>query len=92
MQWTIGPVYYSALAVAEALGSSNKSQVLDLQANDGNIYTPAYGIYEDGVPTRVALFNYITDETGGSDYTASISVSPVGSDDTGSTPSSVFVK
>jgi hypothetical protein len=78
--------------MAEALGSSNKSQVLDLGANDESIYTPAYGIYEDGVPTRVALFNYISDESGASDYTASITVSSVGSDDTGSTPTSVFVK
>jgi hypothetical protein len=91
-EWTIGPLYYSALAMAEALGSSNKSQVLDLHANNESIYTPAYGIYEGGVATRVALFNYISDDSGASDYTASITVSSVGSDDTGSTPTSVFVK
>ncbi|KAK0445633.1 glycoside hydrolase family 79 protein [Desarmillaria tabescens] len=72
-QWTIGPIYYSALVIAEALGSSESgSQIADLNANDGNIYTPAYAIYESGNPVRVALFNYITDPSGASNYTASI--------------------
>ncbi|EIN05065.1 hypothetical protein PUNSTDRAFT_107355 [Punctularia strigosozonata HHB-11173 SS5] len=70
--WLVGPIYYSALATAEALGSSNKSQVLDLHANNGSIYTPAYGIYEDGTPQRLALFNFITDPSGVSDYTAMV--------------------
>jgi hypothetical protein len=74
--------------MAETLGSSNLSQVIDLQANDGNIYTPGYAIYEKGDVTRVALFNYITDPSGASDYTANISIS--GSSD--ATPSSVQVK
>ncbi|KAJ3829651.1 glycoside hydrolase family 79 protein [Lentinula raphanica] len=71
-QWTIGPVFYSTLAMAETIGPSNQSQVLDLGANNNNIYTPAYAVYENGTPVRVALFNYITDPSGGSDYTASI--------------------
>jgi len=73
-QWTVGPVYYSALAMAETLGSSNASQVLDADANNASIYTPAYVISERGSPTRVALFNYITDPLGASDYTADINV------------------
>jgi hypothetical protein len=73
-QWTIGPIYYSVLAMAETLGSSNVSQVLDLNANNASIYTPAYVIAERGSPTRVALFNYITDPSGASDYTANIVV------------------
>ncbi|KIY63991.1 glycoside hydrolase family 79 protein [Cylindrobasidium torrendii FP15055 ss-10] len=73
-QWTVGPIYYSALAMTEALGRGNNAQVLDLNANDGNEFTPAYAIFEDGEPTRVALFNYLTDPSGGSTYTASIAV------------------
>ncbi|EGO20268.1 glycoside hydrolase family 79 protein [Serpula lacrymans var. lacrymans S7.9] len=74
-QWTIGPIYYSALVMAEVLGSSNASQVVDLQANGNNEFTPGYAIYEHGQPMRVALFNYVSDPTGASDYTASISIS-----------------
>ncbi|KAF9228223.1 glycoside hydrolase family 79 protein [Gyrodon lividus] len=84
-QWTIGPVYYSALFVAEALGSSNQSQVLDLQMNDGNEFTPGYAIYENGQPMRVALINFVDDASGASDYTASISI-------TGTAPAQVKVK
>lgn len=80
-----GPVYYSALVVAEALGSSNIAQVLDLQANDGNDYTPGYAIYENGQPVRVALTNFVTDPDGDSDYTASISIG-------GTVPAQVQVK
>ncbi|KAF9234870.1 glycoside hydrolase family 79 protein [Melanogaster broomeanus] len=84
-QWTVGPVYYSALFVAEALGPSNRSQVLDLQMNDGNEYTPGYAIYENGQPMRVALVNFVDDSSGASDYTASISIS-------GAVPAQVKVK
>jgi len=83
-KWTISPLYYATLAVAETLGSSNVSRVLDLQANNDSIYTPAYAIYENGAPTRVALFNYITDPSGGSTYQATIQVPAA--------PSSVQVK
>lgn len=62
------------MIMAEVLGTSNKSRVLDLFANDNNMFTPAYAIYEDGKPTRVALFNFMTDPTGENDYTASISI------------------
>ncbi|TFK29184.1 hypothetical protein FA15DRAFT_610933 [Coprinopsis marcescibilis] len=74
LQWTIGPIYYSALIMAEALGPSGGAQVLDLNANNGDIYTPAYGIYEDGNPVRVMLFNFITDPSGANDLTVSISI------------------
>ncbi|KAG1777941.1 glycoside hydrolase family 79 protein [Suillus placidus] len=84
-QWTIGPAYYSALVVAEALGSSNTAQVLDLQANGGNDYTPGYAIYENGQPVRIALTNFITDPSGNNDYTASISIG-------GTVPAQVKVK
>ena len=72
-QWTIGPIYYSALVVAETFGSSNQSRVLDLFANNADVDTPAYAIYENGAPTRVALLNYMTDPSGASDYTVNLS-------------------
>ncbi|KAK0192626.1 hypothetical protein F5146DRAFT_1136454 [Armillaria mellea] len=91
-QWTVGPIYYSALIMAEALGSSNASQVLDIGANGGNIYTPGYAIYEQGTPVRLALFNFITDSSGAHDYYATFAV---GGGDTGQgngTPAQVKVK
>ncbi|KAJ7607419.1 glycoside hydrolase family 79 protein [Roridomyces roridus] len=90
-QWTIGPIFYSALVMAEAIGPSNTTQVLDLQVNGNNEFTPGYAIYENGDPARVALFNYVTDPSGASDVTAVISVAqPNGGGS--STPSSVQVK
>jgi hypothetical protein len=67
------------------LGSSNVAQVLDLQANGANDYTPGYAIYENGQPVRVALTNFITDQSGNNDYTASISIG-------GTVPAQVKVK
>ncbi len=85
-QWTVGPIFYAAVAVAETFGSSNASQIIDLQANAVNIFTPGYAIYENGNLARVALFNYVTDPTGASTYTASISITG------GTVPSQVSVK
>lgn len=85
-QWTVGPVFYAAVIVAEAFGPSNTSQIVDLQANGDNIYTPAYAIYEGGSLARVALFNYVTDPSGASDYTVDVGV--VG----GAVPAEVSVK
>lgn len=89
-QWTIGPIYYVALIMAEVLGPSNKSQVLDLKANSDNIYTPAYAIYEDGNPVRVALFNFVTDQSGASTLNVGISVGNGHGGD--ATPGEVHVK
>jgi hypothetical protein len=69
-----GLIYYSALVVAEALGSSNIAQVPDLQANDGNDCTPGYAIYENGQSVCAALANFTTEPSGNSDYTANISI------------------
>jgi len=91
-QWTIGPIYFSTLIVAEALGSSNTAQVLDLNANGDNIYTPAYAIYEQGTVARVALFNYMTDPSGANTYTASISIGGGQTGQPNGTPPSVRVK
>lgn len=84
-QWTIGPVYYSALVMAEALGSSNASQVLDLLPNNANVFTPAYAIYDRGNLARILLFNYVTDPSGASDLTVQLNLGGVG-------PSQVQVK
>jgi hypothetical protein len=77
---------YTALVTAEAFGLSNKSQVVDLGVNNNNKYSPGYGIYEDGVPQRVVLFNFLTDPSGNSNYTAQISIAGQ------SVPSTVTVK
>ncbi|PPQ83810.1 hypothetical protein CVT25_001025 [Psilocybe cyanescens] len=73
-KWSIGPIYYAALVMAEAMGPSNNTQVIDLQANSNNVYSPAYAIYEAGTLQRVLLFNYATDNTGGSDLQVSLTL------------------
>ncbi|KAF8994926.1 hypothetical protein BDQ17DRAFT_1412398 [Cyathus striatus] len=91
-QWTIGPIYYSALVMAEAIGATGTAQVQDLNANGGSIYTPAYVIYENNVPKRVMVFNYITDSSGASDVTVSLAIGGGQTGEDGSTPGSVKVK
>ena len=60
--------------MAEILGPSGEARVLDLDANGGNAYTPGYAVYERGVPSRVALFNYVTDPSGASDYVVRLAI------------------
>ncbi|KXN92551.1 hypothetical protein AN958_05406 [Leucoagaricus sp. SymC.cos] len=91
-QWTVGPIYYSSLVMAEVLGASNKSQVLDLGANSGNQFTPAFAIYEDGNPVRVVLINFVSDSSGNSDLTAAISIGGGQTGQSNATPASVKVK
>ncbi|KAI0052506.1 glycoside hydrolase family 79 protein [Auriscalpium vulgare] len=91
-EWTIGPVYYAALVMAEALGPSNASQVVDLGMNDGNTFTPGYAIYEGGSPTKLVLFNFVTDNSTASDYTASISIGGGQTGQPAANPSQVKVK
>lgn len=88
-QWTIGPIYYSAIAMAEAMGPSNASQVVDLTTN---INTPIYAIYENGAPTKVALINFVSDASGASTYTAVISIGGGTSGQSNATPAQVQVK
>jgi len=91
-QWTIGPTYMSAIVTAEAFSSSGKAQVIDLNFNNGDIFTAAYAIYESGTPQRMMFINYLTDPTGAANYTAYVSV---GGNQTGqppATPASVKVK
>ncbi|KAF8883631.1 hypothetical protein CPB84DRAFT_1850908 [Gymnopilus junonius] len=75
LAWTVGPIYYSALVVAEALGPTNTSQVLDLGANNANQYTPAYGIWENGALARVVLINFASDSSGQSDIFVNLAMS-----------------
>lgn len=73
------PADYSMLMVAEALGGSNTSQVLDLNLNDNSDVTPGYVIYENGQPQRVVIINYMNDGgSGAAAYTAFIHVGGVG--------------
>ncbi|KAJ6577637.1 hypothetical protein B0H19DRAFT_932173 [Mycena capillaripes] len=85
-QWTVGGLYYSALVMAEAIGPSNQTQVLNIGVPGLTSYTPIYGIYENGTPVRVAVFNYVDDPSGANDVHAVISISGA------TTPSSVKVK
>lgn len=84
-QWTVGPIFYSALILAEAFGKSNTSRVADLRPNGGSVSTPAYAIYENDQINKVALFNYLSDPSGASDLAVTLTVD-------GSVPSSVRVK
>ncbi|KAJ7064883.1 hypothetical protein C8F01DRAFT_1128585 [Mycena amicta] len=85
-KWTVGPMYYAALAMAEAIGPSNNTQVLNLPIPDISEKTPIYGIYENGTPVRVAIFNYVDDPSGANNLNAVISIAG------GTIPSSVKVK
>lgn len=89
---TPGPIYFSVLITAEVLGPTGTAQIVDLNANNGNIYTPAYAVYEKGSIARVALFNYVTDATGGNTYTASIAVGGGQSGQPNGSPPTVKVK
>lgn len=63
--------------MSEIFGKTNTSRVMDLQQPfDGgaNIFTPQYAIYENDQLAKVVLFNYVTDPSGGSDLTVSITV------------------
>jgi hypothetical protein len=91
-QWSIGPVYYAVLAVAEAFGRSGNAQIVDLQANDNNPLTPGYAIYENGQLTKLALFNYVTDPSGASTYTITFAIGGGQTGQPNGTPSQIQVK
>ncbi|KAF8141081.1 hypothetical protein K438DRAFT_2030235 [Mycena galopus ATCC 62051] len=71
--WTVGPIYYSALIVAEVFGKSNASRIIDMEMNNHSIYTPGYAVYDNDTLSRLGLINYITDPSGSSDFTATLS-------------------
>ena len=68
-------MYYISLIMAGAFALSNMSQIVNLFPNANNIYTPGYMIYENGNTTRLALFNFITDPLGFSNYNATFAIS-----------------
>ena len=80
------------LAVAETLGSSNTSQVIDLWQNSGSLYTPGYAIYENGNLARLALINFMSDSSGANDYTVTFSIGGGESGQPAATPAQVRVK
>lgn len=90
--WTMGPVLYSAIMVAEALGSTGTAQVADLQINGNNDNMAGYVIYENGAPAKVVLINYVNDPTGNSDYTAQLAIDGSGLNLPNASPSQVFVR
>ena len=84
---------YSSLVTAEAIGQSGKAQIIDLLLNNVNERSPGYAIYEDGIPTKVLLINYLSDNGSGiANYTAYISVGGNYTGQPPATPSSVKVK
>lgn len=65
--------------VAEVFGRSRNSRIVDLAADNANIYHPAYAVYEGDTPTRIVLFNFISDESGASnlDVTINLADNPI---------------
>ncbi|KAI0739385.1 glycoside hydrolase family 79 protein [Daedaleopsis nitida] len=90
-QWTVGPIFYSAMVVAEALGKSNTSQVKDMLP-DNNEFNPVYSVYENGVLARMVMINYLTDPSGAHDYTATVNVGGDQFGEANSVPAQVKVK
>jgi hypothetical protein len=93
-QWTVGPIYWASLVIAEAFGQSNTSRIVDLGANYDNMFQPAYAVYENGKPSKVLLFNYLDDPSGANDvsYTATFAVGGGQTGQQAATPSQVRVK
>ncbi|KAI1796295.1 glycoside hydrolase family 79 protein [Ganoderma leucocontextum] len=91
-EWTSGPIFYSSIFVAEALGRSGSARVKDLLPNGENDQTPAYAVYENGKLARMALINFMTDSSGANDYTATISVGGGNLNEPNGVPASVKVK
>ncbi|KAJ8585043.1 glycoside hydrolase family 79 protein [Rhizopogon salebrosus TDB-379] len=91
-QWTVGAVFYSAIVISEVFGPSGNAQIVDLQANTGNMFTPAYAIFENGAPVRLVLLNYVSDPSGASDYTATISIGGSAINQDNATPAQIQVK
>ncbi|KAH7333658.1 hypothetical protein B0J17DRAFT_676342 [Rhizoctonia solani] len=76
-QWTVGSTFYAMLAISESIGRSGNAQIADLNLSTGGVnamYTPGYTIVENGNPVKVALFNFISDTSGASNYDALVTV------------------
>ncbi|EJF60214.1 hypothetical protein DICSQDRAFT_155951 [Dichomitus squalens LYAD-421 SS1] len=82
--WTVGPVMYATLFVAEALGTSNTSRVVDLHANHGNETMHALA--------RIAPVNFMNEQDGAGSYNVTISVGGDTVAEADATPPQVQVK
>ena len=91
-QWSVGPVFYASLILAEAFGKSGTSRIIDLAANNGNAYTPAYAIWQKGVLSKLALFNYVTDPSPAAVSNVTFSIGGGTSGQPAGTPPTVKVK
>jgi len=80
------------LVLAEAFGKSGTARIIDLAANGGNAYTPAYAIWQNGVLSKLALFNYVTDPTGASASNVTFSIGGGQTGQPAGTPTTVKVK
>ena len=72
---------------------SNGSQVLDI-TKSANLSdeSPAYIIYENGQPVRIAVINYVTDPTGANDIQFTFSIGGQNLGQSNGTPQQVQVK
>ncbi|KAG6907146.1 hypothetical protein DXG01_010321 [Tephrocybe rancida] len=82
--WTVGAIFYSVIISAEVFGKSNVSQIVDI-SNSG-VFTPSYGIYDNGALSKVALFNFMDDPSHAHDTTATVTVNG------GQVPPRIWVK
>ena len=87
--WSVGPLFYSAVFVAEVMGQTNTTQLFDMNANGGSDQTPAYAIYENGALARMVLINFMTEQNGQGGYTATISVGGGQTGEANATPGAV---
>lgn len=90
--WTVGPTFYSSLVIAEALGKTNTSRVLDLFSNSASTYTPGYAIYENDAIARLVLINFMSEQDGQGAYTTTVSVGGGDTGEANGTPAQVKVK
>ncbi|KAH8804201.1 glycoside hydrolase family 79 protein [Flagelloscypha sp. PMI_526] len=91
-QWTIGSMYYSALVMAEVMGMTNTTQIMDLDANNANPQTPAYVLYENGQVSKLGIFNYMDKSKGSADLTVTFAIGGSGVGAENGTPATVKVK
>ena len=92
LQWTVGAVFYASLVLAESFGKSGTSRVIGLAANNGNPLTPAYAIWQSGVLSKLALFNYVTDPSGAAASNVSFAIGGGQTGQPPGTPATVKVK
>jgi hypothetical protein len=72
---------------------SNGSQVLDITASANlSDQSPAYIIYENGQPVRIAVINYVTDPTGANDVQFTFAIGGQNLGQSNGTPQQVQVK